>query len=194
VGTFYFSPQSIAPGSAAGGILGGTLPNPNALEPLAAGYTSFATGDAANLLNSTSGGNAACTAGTYNYAALYIPYTVTLTGLILVTGGTGGTDEWIAALWTAAGVPLAHSALAGQLAQAANTKAAFPFTAPLVVNGPTALLAGFQSNGNTARYLAFPNAVEGFVTGQQAGAFGTIGSFTPATTFSTGIGPFVTTY
>jgi hypothetical protein len=164
------------------------------LSAAPAGFTSFATGGAANLLNSSSGSSNSMVAGTIYYAGLWIPFNVTLTGLILVTATTGGTDSWIGALFSPSGATLASSALAGQTAQAANTKAKFPFTSPYNAIGPGYYIAGLQSNGTTAKYLGFSNAVEGFATGSVAGVFGTLTLGTPATSYNINIGPFITTY
>jgi hypothetical protein len=80
------------------------------------------------------------------------------------------------------------------VAPAANTKKAFPFTGPLSVAGPAVYVAGLQTSGNTARFLGFPNAVEGFVTGTAGGVFGTLPSLVPAATYTQNVGPMASTY
>lgn len=158
-------------------------------------FTAFGTGGYANLLNVSSGASTTTVAGTWYYVALPVWFNATLTGALLAAGTTGGTDLWIAALWPAAGgAALASSAAAGTAAPAANTKAKFAFTTPYAAAGPAAYILGVQSNGTTAKLMTFPNATEGFITGSQAGTFGTIPSLTPAATYSQNIGPMAATY
>lgn len=162
--------------------------------PAVAGFTSFATGGAANLINSSSGGNTAMTAGTWYYAALWVPFAITVTGLIATTGNIGGTDNWIVALWAAAGgTTLANSSLSGIAAPAANTKKAFAFTGTVPLPAGV-YYAGVQSNGTTAKFLSFANAIEGFFTGNTAGSFGTVISLTPPSSYAANAGPFLSTY
>jgi hypothetical protein len=119
---------------------------------------------------------------------------VTLTGIILSIGSTGGTDNFIAGLYDSAGALLASSSLSGILAGTTGTKQKFVFTAPVTVVGPGTYYAAVQSNGTTAKFLAMSNATEGFVTGSVAGTFGTLPSITPGTTYTASIGPFASTY
>lgn len=167
------------------------------ITPYTTGFTSFGTGGAANLLNSSSGSDTVMVAGQWFYAALFIPYNVTLTGVIVAPGSVGGTDKWIAALWPAAGgAVLANSATAGITAPAAgaSVKAKLAFTGTVNVAGPGAYIIGIQSNGTTARLRCFSNTVEGFIAGTQGGTFGTIPSLTPASTYTANVGPFASTY
>ena len=158
-------------------------------------FTSFATGGAANLINSSSGASVATVAGQTFYAMGWVPYTVTLTGLIATTGSIGGTDSWILYLWNnLAGAPAASSVLSGTVSPAANTKKKFPFLSQVTIPGPGPFWAGLQSNGITDRFLAFPNAVEGFDTGQIAGTFGTPPTISPGVTYAQNLGPFMTTF
>ena len=158
------------------------------------GFTAFGTGGMINTLNSSSGGSVAMVAGTIYWAAVPVLWNVTLTGLIFTTGGVGLTDNWIGALYNSAGTLLANSALAGIAAPAATTKKAFPFTGTLAVTGPAVYYIALQSNGTTAKFLGFNNAIEGFVTGNVTGAFGTLPSITPGTTYGANLGPFASTY
>jgi hypothetical protein len=158
------------------------------------GFTAFGTGGMINTLNSSSGGSVAMVAGTVYWAAVPVLWNVTLTGVIFCTGSAGGTDNWIGALYNSAGTLLANSALAGIAAPAPATKKAFPFTAPLPVTGPAVYYIALQSSGTTAKFLGFNNAIEGFVTGNVTGAFGTLPSITPGTTYGVNLGPFANTY
>jgi hypothetical protein len=168
---------------------------PNGLAPYTTGFTSFGTGGAANVINSSTGSNITTVAGTFYYTALWIPYNCTLTGIIACTGSAGGTDNWTVALWPGAGgTALATSSLSGIVAPAMTTKKAFVFTAPVNVEGPGAYFIGVQSNGTTAKILAHQNTIEGFITGSVAGSFGTVPSLSPASTYTANIGPEASTY
>lgn len=167
----------------------------NGITPATSGFTAFGTGGVTNTINSTSGADITMVAGTFYYSALYVPFNVTLTGFQVIPGSVGATDNWIVALWPiAGGAALANSALAGTVAPAAGTKKAFPFTGTLAVTGPGVYIFGLQSNGTTARFRAFQNAVEGFATGSVAGVFGTVPSLSPATTYTVNLGPFASSY
>jgi len=166
----------------------------NGVTPVHAGYTTFGAGGIINTLNTTSGTSVTPVAGTVYWAAVFIPMAVTLTGVIVTVGTTGGTDAWIGSLYSFNGTVLANSALAGTTAGSANTKMKLPFTGTVTVTGPTVCYIALQSNGTTAKFLAFANATEGFVTGSAAGTFGTLPSVTPGTTYIQNIGPFASTY
>jgi hypothetical protein len=171
------------------------LPAVTGVQALTSGFTSFATGGAANLLNSTSGSNTTMAAGTTYYAALWIPFNCTLTGIVVLTGTVGGTDNWIVALWNAAGgANLAHSALAGTAAPSSGTKIRIPFTAAVAVTGPAVYYIGLQSSGTTARFQGFGNVTEGFVTGSVSGTFGTLPSLSPGASYNQNVGPSAATY
>jgi hypothetical protein len=167
----------------------------NTVTPITAGFTAFGTGGAANLLNMTSGAPTTPAAGSIYWAAVPIPFNVTLTGIIFTVGTTGGTDKWIAALFDANGLLVANSDTAGINVGSANTKQKFAFTSAVTINGPGTYYVALQSNGTTARFLTFGNSVEGFVTGSTTGAFGTIpASLSPGTTYTVNVGPYATTY
>lgn len=158
------------------------------------GFTAFGTGGSMNTLNVTSGANITMVAGTIYWAAVFIPFNISVTGIIASIGTTGGTDSWITALYSSTGTLIANSSLSGIAVGTANTKQKFVFTAPATVIGPGVYYIALQSNGTTAKFLAFPNATEGFVTGSVAGTFGTLPSITPGTAFTQNVGPFASTY
>jgi len=170
------------------------IPAATGVQALKPGFTAFGTGGMINTLNSSSGGSVTMVAGTIYWAAVLIPFNATLTGIMLTTGAVGGTDSWIAALYSSAGVLLANSALAGTAAPAANTRKAFPFVTPVTVTGPSVAYIALQSNGTTAKFLGFNNAIEGFTTGSVTGVFGTLPSITPGSSYTANIGPFANTY
>lgn len=164
------------------------------ITPITSGFTSFGTGGITNVLNVTSGTSVVTVAGTIYWAAVFIPMNVSLTGVIFSIGTTGGTDKWIGALYNSAGTLLANSDLAGITVGTSNTKQKYVFTSATTVTGPGIYYIALQSNGTTARFLAFSNATEGFTTGSAAGAFGTLPSVTPGTTYTANVGPYASTY
>lgn len=166
--------------------------------PLA--WTTFATGGSANLLNPSSGTSATPTAGTWYYADLYIPFTTKLTGIIpsAPVGPNSGSDKWMCAIWPAAGgTKLANSSTSGLTVPGSGTTAEdfkIAFTAPVTLPGPAVYKVAIQSNGTAARFEAFSNGVEGFVTGSQAGTFGTVPTLSPGSSYTQNVGPMIKTY
>ena len=135
-------------------------------------------------------------AGTWYYADLLIPWTVTLTGIIAAVDTTfNGTDKWMTAIWPAAGgTALANSATAGTTTPGASQNFKIPFTAPVTLPGPAVYKVGVQSNGTGADIEVFGNVNEGFVTGSATGTFGTVLSLSPGSTYVQNAGPMVKTY
>lgn len=157
-------------------------------------YAAFSTGGSANLINSSSGSNSVPIIGQTFFAPVLIPYPVPVSGLVVSTANVGGTDLWNVALYPpGGGLPVASSVISGTLAPAANTKVRIPFTTPLMTQGGE-YWAALQSNGVTARFLAFPNVTEGFNTAQIPGTFGIWPVLVPPVTYTANIGPFATTY
>lgn len=169
-------------------------PGINGITPVHTGFTAFGTGGMINTLNVSSGTSVTMVAGTIYWAAVFIPFTVTLTGVIVSVGTTGGTDLWIGSLYSNSGTLLANSVLTGTTAGTANTKQKLAFTSTATVLGPSVYYIALQSNGTTAKFLSFPNATEGFVTGSVTGTFGTLPTITPGTTYTQNVGPFANTY
>lgn len=159
-------------------------------------WTTFGTGGSEDLLNQTSGDDVHPAAGTWYYADVLIPYTVTMTGLIAGVPSGGGTDKWVAALWPyTGGSAIANSGTAGTTTASGNPGSfKMPFTSPVVVPGPAAYKAAFQSNGTTATFQAFANTIEGFVTGSQAGTFGSVPTLSAGTAYTQNAGPMLKTY
>lgn len=122
----------------------------------------------------------------------------TITGVQVLVGGTGGTDNWLVELHDSAGNIVATSALAGVVAGTANTwqQIAFTSTVSLV---PGLYYLTLQSNGTTATFADynFPAPVAQttpLITGSVAGVFGTTANFTPATTYTANLGPVALLY
>jgi hypothetical protein len=160
------------------------------IVPATTGWTVWPSGGMLNALNVTSGGGVTPVAGTWYVVGAYIGCNCSLTGIIAAADTGTGTDDWIAAVWGAAGgTALAHSSLAGTAAPAANAKAKFSFTSVTGVEAPGLFFYGIQSNGTTDKIFCFNNNLEGFPAASFTGTFGTLLSLTPPTTYTTLTGP-----
>lgn len=115
-----------------------------------------------------------------------LPYSRLLTGYAPHIGTTGGTDNWIVALYDSGGNLLANSAVVGALVGSGNAWQATAFTSPYYAVGPAQYFACLMSNGTTAtidtvttgkddNILTFKSAA--------AGTFGTLPNFTAPTAF-----------
>lgn len=121
----------------------------------------------------------------------------TVTGLMVLVGSVGGTDNWLVELHDSNGNLLATSATAGVTAAATGTWQQIAFTSTYALLPGTYFLT-LQSNGTTAHPACynFPAPVAGaaIITGSATGAFGTGANFTPATTYTANLGPVILPY
>lgn len=128
---------------------------------------------------------------------LQVANNANLTGVQLAINTATNATRYIAVLFSSAGVPLAHSALAGTLdGVTANSYLQLPFTAPFTVQGFKTYWVGIYPNNNTDHFFAIPAVgapygLAGLVTGQ---TFGTVASVVPPVSFTAGQGPVVYTY
>ena len=123
---------------------------------------------------------------------------ISITGVNVLVGSVGGTDNWLVELHDANGNLLATSNTAGQTAGAAGTWQQFPFysgsaNAPVVVP-PGQYFIVVQSNGTTAHPAVYNSPTSPLITGSATGTFGTGANFTPATTYTAGLGPVAFLY
>jgi hypothetical protein len=126
---------------------------------------------------------------------VYIPYSVTLTGISVLNGATVGTDKYVAALFNSAGTALANSATAGTTTSGASVFQSLAFTATKVV-APGTYWIGLYVNGTTDRFYSIPaigalGGLAGSVTGQ---TFGTVAAVVLPTTFTADKGPVAYVY
>jgi hypothetical protein len=117
----------------------------------------------------------------------------TLTGIEVLIGSVGGTDNWIVELHDANGNLLATSATAGTLAGTAGAWQQIPFTAPITVPAGNYFLV-LQSNGTTAHPAVYNSPTSPLLTGSAAGTFGTGAAITPPTTYTAAAGPVALPY
>lgn len=131
-----------------------------------------------------------------------IPLTNTLTtGACILNGSGAGTDNYIFALWDASGTLVTTTALAGTASSGASLLQCIAWTTPIVITGPNAYFVGVQGNGTTAAQFSgykTGGAPTGYLTGAQTGGtFGTVLDIATAnipTTFTTGLGPYMSLY
>lgn len=122
----------------------------------------------------------------------------TITGIQVLVGSVGGTDNWLVELHDINGVLVATSALAGVTAGTAGTWQQIPFTSTVSLVPGTYFLV-VQSNGTTAHpavynFPAPAASTTPLVTGSVTGTFGTSANFTPATTYTANVGPVALPY
>lgn len=138
----------------------------------------------------SAGTNTTMVAGTLYRSEIYVPYLATWTGIGVLPGTTGGTDNGLVALYDSNGVLVANSAVAGVLVGTANTfqNRAFLNTVTLT---PGRYFIAYQQNGTTATLRTHAAANGGNqMTGSSTGTFGTLpASFTAPTTFTADVGP-----
>ena len=131
--------------------------------------------------------------GTRYYRSIVIGSQKTLTGISVLVGGTGGTDNWIVELHDSLGNLVATSALAGTTAGTANNWQQIAFTAPVTV-APGNYFVAVQSNGTTAKFAVLDSPVSNLTTGSATGTFGTSAAITPPTTYTVNLGPMALPY
>lgn len=132
-------------------------------------------------------------AGTRYYVNASIGSPTLITGVNVLVGGTGGTDNWIVELHSSTGAIVATSLLAGTLASTANSFQRIAFTAPYQAAAGTYYIV-LQSNGTTATFGAYSSPGLPLVTGSAAGTFGTSAAITPPTTYTANLGPIALLY
>lgn len=166
------------------------------LRPIVAGGSKkFITWPA--LTSLTAGTNTTPVAGTRYSCSIFIPHQLVMTGIGYLVGSVGGTDSAIVELHDADGRLLAHSALAGTVVGTSGAFQEIPFTAPITIVGPGWYFMSVTMNGTTARLRTIPTALgvsQTALTDAVAGTFGTLGTFTPPTTFTADEGPIAYTY
>jgi len=135
----------------------------------------------------------ATVAGSRYYRSIVIGSQKTLTGISVLVGGTGGTDNWIAELHDSTGALVATSTLSGTTAGTANTWQQIAFTATVTV-APGTYYVAVQSNGTTAKFAVLDTPVSPLTTGSATGTFGTSAAITPPTTYTANLGPMALPY
>jgi len=142
-------------------------------------------------------GNNTTMAATITYISeIFVPYWAQWTGIGILIGTTGGTDNGLIALYDTNGVLITNSAVAGVLVGTGDTFQDRAFlAAPLLA--PGRYFGAYQQNGTTAtlRTHAAANGGNQMTRTVTGGTFGTLpASFTPPTTFTANVGPIFRLY
>lgn len=138
----------------------------------------------------SAGTNTTMVAGTLYVAEINVPHLATWTGIGVLPGATGGTNNGLIALYDSAGALVTYSAVAGVLVGTANTIQNRAFLAPVTLL-PGRYFIGYQQNGTTATLRTIKAADGGNqMTASSTGTFGTLpATITVPTTFTADVGP-----
>jgi len=137
-------------------------------------------------------------AGTRYFSSINSGVSMTVTGIAVLIGSTGGTDNWLVELHDSTGALVATSATAGVTAGTAGSWQQIAFTAAVTVPAGTYFIV-VQSNGTTAKPAVYnfpaPSAAPyPLLTGSSTGTFGTSAAITPPTTYTANVGPVALPY
>lgn len=172
------------------------LPSAAAATQASFGRSRYSTVPIGSVAYASSGTNSTVVAGTLYVAEVQIPKFMTITGIAVLVGTTGGTNNGLVALYDAGGNLLATSALAGALVGTAATFQTRDFITP-VQNAIGKYFVAYQQNGTTATLKTIP--VSTFIdclTISQTGVFGTIPTTLTAVPSAVvaDVGPFAYVY
>jgi hypothetical protein len=145
----------------------------------------------------TSGTDTTPASGTQFVTSLYIPASMTLTGVSYLIGSVGGTDKVYAVLYGPTGAVLANSSLAssGATVGTAATQQTLAFTATYAVKGPGRFYIGISMNGATARLrTVLAQCQAGILGGTVTQVHGTVAAITVPATFTADQAPIVFVY
>lgn len=145
--------------------------------------------------SSTAGTNTAGVANQQWISSIFVPVTMTVTGVGYLIGTTGGTDRAVASIYSAAGALLGNSTTTsgGTTVGTGSTIQQLALTAPITLNGPASYLVSVQTNGTTAKIQTIPVGIA--LTGiNSAGTTVPPSSITPPTQFNANQGVVCTLY
>lgn len=140
----------------------------------------------------TDGTEVTCVATTTYISQLSIPANTTVTGVALVNATAVAGNVQIS-LADSTGAPITAAQTASTAASGTAAYQRFDFAAPYAAKGPQTLYLMVQCNntGYKFRALTVGNSRTQSVT---SGTYGTFVAFTPATTFTTAVGPVAGLY
>lgn len=134
------------------------------------------------------------TAGSIYWAEIYLPATMTITGITTLNGSVA-SGNIIVGVWNGAGVLQRSSTLSGTAESGTNLMQNTALTSPYVAPGPGRYFVGIQQSNSTGRYRTV--AASTFVdvlTGGATGSFGTLPTLTPPASFTADLGPIACFY
>jgi len=159
----------------------------------------FALDDANPTMTATPGiapgstpSSAASVSGTVYWSQIKVTENRPATGIVVLNGGTVGTDSLIVALYDFAGNLIANSALAGTLSAGASLYQSIAFVTPVELSGNRSYFLAVQQNGTTALFQKYVTGQvpTNYQAGSQTGVFGTLPNpLTLPNTFTTAKGP-----
>lgn len=135
----------------------------------------------------TSGTDTTPADGTQFVTSIYLPVSMTLTGVSYLIGSVGGTNRVYAVLYDSTGAVLANSTLAsaGTVVGTAANIQALNFTATYAAKGPGLYYVGISMNGTTARLRTVPAFCQaGIFGGSVSQAHATVAAITEPVTFT----------
>jgi hypothetical protein len=147
-------------------------------------------------ISSTSGTNTAGVTNQQWIGSVWVPVTMTVTGVAYLIGTTGGTDKAIVALYDAAGTLLANSLTTGggTTVGTGSTIQSLDFTATYTAKGPARYFVSVQYTGATAKIQTIPLGV-GLTAVNARGTLTTPGAtITVPTTFTADYAPVAALY
>jgi len=145
----------------------------------------------------TSGTDTTPADGTQFVTSLYLPVSMTLTGVAYLIGSVGGTNRVYAVLYDSTGAVLRNSSLTtgGAVVGTAANIQTLDFTSTYLARGPGRYFVGISMNGNTARLRTVPGFCQAGIFGNSAAqTHGTVAAISPITTFTADKAPVLFVY
>jgi hypothetical protein len=166
-----------APAGVVGNVTGGVV-------AASASPRLIATGGYPAIVSTSGNNSTPSTTETY-VTEIFVPATMTLTGVALFNG-TDVTGNVTVGLATAAGAPITTAKSASTAGSGTDAYQRVPFAAPYEALGPARYYIQVQYSSATARYNTHTVGNFGCLV-QTSQTYGTLASFTPPTTFVTNV-------
>lgn len=123
---------------------------------------------------------------------IFVPCNMTATG-VAIFNGSNVTGNRTIGLADSTGAPMTGAKSASTAGSGTDAYQLVPFAAPINLVGPATYFVQVQFSSATARFNT--HTVGSFGASKQTGqTYGTFASFTPPTTFTTGLGPICSLY
>lgn len=140
----------------------------------------------------TDGTEVTCVVTTTYIAEVFVPANMTVTGISLINA-TAVAGNVQVSMADSTGAPIAGALTASTAASGTAAYQRVPFAAPWAAKGPATYYVMLQCNNTGYKFRA--HTVGDFIAQSvTSGTFGTFASFTPASTFTTAVGPAASFY